>query len=87
MDMNVLCDLPGQEIFLYDTQKAGESPAPIDRDLQMWSYYNRIQYPDEMIWKLSKPIGKRVWSWRGRRLLHPIKTVKTYYKTRKNHRE
>ena len=61
MDMNVLCGLEGNQIFLYDTTEAAEAPPSRDRDLQMWSYYNRILYPDEMIRKLSKPIGRKIW--------------------------
>ncbi len=83
MDMNVLCDLPGSEIFLYDTTKQDEPPEHTDRDLQMWSYFNRILYPDEMVWKLSKPIGKKVWRSRRKKLLHPIHTAKTIWKKRK----
>lgn len=76
MDMNVICGLEGDEIFLYDTTEAAEAPVERDRDLQMWGYYNRILYPDEMIWKLSKPIGKRIRKSRGDLLLHPIKLFK-----------
>ena len=71
MDMNVLCGMEGDQIFLYDTAEAAEAPPQRDRDLQMWGYYNRFMFPDEMIWKLSKPIGKRVWKARWQRLLHP----------------
>lgn len=76
MDMNVICDLPGKEIFLYDTQTQASPPAVPDRDLQMWGYYNRILFPDEMIWKLSKPIGKRIRKVRWKRLLHPKKLIR-----------
>ena len=73
MDMNVLCELEGDQIFLYDITEPGEAPPARDRDLQMWGYYNRILYPDEMIWKLSKPIKKRIWKARWERLRHPKK--------------
>lgn len=76
MDMNVLCGLEGDQIFLYDTQQAAEPPPDRDRDLQMWGYYNRILFPDEIIWKLSKPIGKRIRKKRWQRLLHPVKALK-----------
>lgn len=73
MDMNVLCETEGEQIFLYDTTVPAQEPPVRDRDLQMWGYYNRILFPDEMIWKLSKPIGRRIWKSRWRRLLHPIR--------------
>ncbi|MBR4657477.1 MAG: hypothetical protein IKO68_13175 [Oscillospiraceae bacterium] len=76
MDMNVLCGLAGDQIFLYDTTVPAEAPPDRDRDLQMWAYYNRILFPDEMIWKLSKPIVKRIRKSRWRYLLHPIQFLK-----------
>lgn len=76
MDMNVLCDLEGDQIFLYDITESAEAPPARDRDLQMWGYYNRILFPDEIIWKLSKPIGKRIRKKRWQRLLHPVKALK-----------
>ncbi len=76
MDMNVLCGLEGDQIFLYDITQPAEAPAARDRDLQMWSYYNRILFPDEMVWKLSKTIRKRIWKARWKRLLHPIKALR-----------
>lgn len=76
MDMNVLCGLEGNQIFLYDTTEAAEAPPSRDRDLQMWSYYNRILYPDEMIRKLSKPIGRKIWKSRWKSLKHPIRYIK-----------
>ena len=75
MDMNVLCDLEGDQIFLYDITEPAETPPARDRDLQMWGYYNRILYPDEMIWKLSNPIKKRIWKARWKRLRHPKKLI------------
>ncbi len=80
MDMNVLCGLEGNQIFLYDVTQPAEAPPPRDRDLQMWSYYNRILYPDEMIWKLSKSIGKRIRKTRWKRLLHPIRLIRSLRK-------
>lgn len=84
MDMNVLCGLEGEQIFLYDTSEAAEAPPARDRDLQMWGYYNRFLYPDEMIWKLSKPIGKRIWKARWKRLLQPAQLIKTLRKRFRN---
>ncbi|MEE3454500.1 MAG: hypothetical protein VZQ29_02635 [Succiniclasticum sp.] len=73
MDMNVLCGLEGKQIFLYDTAISVQAPPPRDWELQMWGYYNRILYPDDMIWKLSKPIGRRIRRNRWKRLTHPFK--------------
>lgn len=76
MDMNVISGLEGDQIFLYDTTEAADAPPARDRDIQMWGYYNRILYPDEMIWKLSKPIGKRIRKKRFDRITHPAKLFK-----------
>ena len=76
MDMNVICALPGDEIFLYDTSAPAAAPERKDRDLQMWSYYNRIMFPDEMVWKLSKPIAKRIRRARLQRLRHPVRLLR-----------
>lgn len=76
MDMNVLCGLEGDQIILYDTNVPSDPPPERDRALQMWGYYNRILYPDEMIWKLSKPIGKRIRRSRWKLLLHPARFIK-----------
>lgn len=76
MDMNVLCDLPGSEIFLYDTEAAGEAPAVADRDLSMWAYYNRLFYPDPAILKLARPMEKKIRKNRLRLLLHPGRLFK-----------
>ena len=76
MDMNVLCKLQGDRIFLYDTSVPAGAPPAGDRDLQMWNYYNRILFPNEMIWKLSKPIGKRIRRARWKRLAHPVQFIR-----------
>ena len=77
MDMNILCGLEGDQIFLYDITEPAEAPPARDRDLQMWGYYNRFLYTDDMIWKLHKPIKKRIWKKRLERLLHPKKLFRT----------
>lgn len=84
MDMNVICDLKGDQVFLYDTTESADAPAVMDRDLQMWGYYNRILFPDEMIWKLSKPIGRRIRKQRKKLLLHPAELAKLFYKRIRN---
>lgn len=71
MDMNVLCGLEGKQIFLYDTAAPAPAPPPRDWELQMWGYYNRILFPDDMIWKLSKGIGKQRRTAQRKLLLHP----------------
>ena len=76
MDMNVLSDLDGNQIFLYDTGVPAQAPPARDRELQMWTYYNRILYPDEMIRKLANPIEKRIRKARWKLLLHPGKLFK-----------
>lgn len=76
MDMNVLCDLSGKQVFLYDTMISAKAPRIDDRDLQMWGFFNRIPYPDEMIWKLSRPMAKRIWMSRFKLVTHPGKLAK-----------
>ena len=80
MDMNVLCGLPGHEIFLYDTASAGEAPAVGDRDLSIWAYYNRLFYPDPAIMKLARRMENNSRKNRLRLLLHPGKLFKKLWK-------
>ena len=80
MDMNVICNLPGNEIFLYDTSESGTTPETDDRDLSMWSFFNRIPYPDPAILKLSKPMYQRIWKNRLKLLRHPLKLVDKIWK-------
>lgn len=60
MEVNVLCELGGNDIFLYDTSYDGTPPRKQDADLRFWRYYNRIIYPDPIIRKLAAPIEKEV---------------------------
>lgn len=76
MDMNVLCELPGEQVFLYDTSVSAEAPKTMDRDLQMWGFFNRIPYPDPMIWKLSRPMAKRIWKSRINLICQPARMIR-----------
>lgn len=72
VDMNVLCKLPGNEIFLYDTQEDAPAPTVADRDVSVWNYYNNMLYPDDAIRKLAKPMFDNIRRSRIRLLWHPI---------------
>lgn len=76
IDMNVLCGLKGESLFLYDTEAEGAAPVLPDRDIAVWSYYNTMVYPDDAIRKLSIPIRKKIRRARFGLLLHPAKLVR-----------
>ena len=71
MEANVICNLRGKDIFLYDTAKPAQRPAVQDPDLRFWSFYNRIIYPDPIIRKLAKPIEREIWKNRLKTLSKP----------------
>ena len=73
VDMNVLCGLPGDEIFLYDTKEEAPAPEVTDRDINMFNYYNNMLYPDEAIKKLAKPMFDNIHRSRIKLLGHPAK--------------
>ena len=83
MDMNVLADLPGNQIFLYDTSVPDTAPTVEDRDLSMWSFYNRIPFPDPMIWKLSRRMAKHVHRRRIKALVNPARLVQKVFKKKR----
>lgn len=76
VDMNVLCRLPGNEIFLYDTQEEGTAPVVTDRDVSAFNYYNNMLYPDEAIKKIAKPMFDNIRKNRISLLWHPVKLCK-----------
>lgn len=76
MDMNVLCGLEGDDIYLYDTAKEAPPPPEKDMDLVFWGHYNRFIYPEPMIKKLAQPIYARIRKSRAELLLHPKKLSK-----------
>ena len=86
MDMNVLCDLQGAQIFLYDTAEAAEAPSRRDYELQFWRYYNRLTSPNTTIWKLAQPIEKRIRLVRRKKLLHPFQLIKSLWEKAKRKR-
>lgn len=76
VDMNILCNLPGNELFVYDTHEAGQAPAVVDRDVSAWNYYNIILYPDEAIKKVAKPMFDNIRRQRISLIWHPIRLCK-----------
>ena len=80
VDMNVLCGLPGNEIFLYDTQEEAPAPEVADRDISMFNYYNNLLYPDEAIKKIAKPMFDKIRKNRIRLLRHPAKLCRKIVK-------
>ena len=76
IDMNVLCELPGDRIFLYDTRIEAAAPELPDRDISVWNYYNTMVYPDDAIRKLAKPMFRQSRKARLRLLLHPVQLIK-----------
>lgn len=75
-EMNVLCNLPGDAIFLYDTAEADTPPEVPDRDVFMWGYYNRLMYPDPAIRKLADGINKEIRRERRKLLRNPKELFK-----------
>lgn len=76
IDMNIICKLPGNEIFLYDTMTSASAPTIDDRDISIWNYYNNMLYPDEAIKKIAKPMFREIRMNRIKLLWHPHKLIK-----------
>lgn len=76
VDMNVLCGLAGNEIFLYDTAESAEPPIVNDRDISAFNYCNNMLWPYEAIKKIAKPIFEDIRRENLRLLGHPKKLCK-----------
>lgn len=76
IDMNVLCNLPGNELFLYDTQEEAPAPNVADRDVSAFYYYNNMLYPDEAIRKIAAEMREKNRKSNAELLLHPVKLSK-----------